>query len=714
MKARRSETMSDKKNLLQKLIDFVRGTSLCARIFAVVSVVFFLFGICTIGSLNGTGKSTTVGKNETVIFAYDLYPESDQSLAEVYVNVGAVYAPVGSATATDSVQISGTYVPSSGGSSLAVGTIYVHDIYTMSTTATHKGNANYNWVLLGKGHYDGKTVLLTFNKSYAPAQINEVAFVDEAGELIEAKVNLAKSSTGVSKDAVAATLDAQGSFHKPGSAYYDFSQAEEYVLNSVYAVRNGGEWLNQSAEGKPAAASTDYNSFGILIYTLSTLIFGMSTFGLRLPSFLASFATFLILYFFGKKLFRGDKWGLILSTVFGIGGTFFTVGCAGTPMALAVLAVVGCIYAMYLFYANGIDQAHPVRSALPVLFSGLCFSVALAVYTPAALPCVLALVLFAFGMVRFFKANRSVLNQISKKSSAVAAETDTKDEEALSASAAESAARAGLGYRLRLIVVFFLAAFVGFPVILLTICGIPTYYAFATAYLDLKNYSSEVNYLTVFLQKGLEQCFTIGDVTSFSAGNASSVGTWLLSLSGATVYAQSYSVGEETLFSQVNVQPNLLMTAVAAISLVFTTAYVIRSLVVRNTLGKEERRKDKNVLRIYIGLLVGAAVTFLTYLIISLVQKTSYVSAEQSYLFELFYLSFIVLALYVLDDGKAAGRMSGLDVVTCVLFALFLLFFIFASPMYFGWGVSEDTANAMYNWTAVLSNGNYGLLKLNR
>lgn len=713
---RTNENRNDKESFRQKFVRFVRNMSVCARIFAVVAVVFFLFGICTLGGLNGTGKSVTVKKGESVTFAYDLQPEGEQELHSVYVNVGAVYAPVGSTVKTDSVQITGKYFSDSSSSSSSIGTIYVHDIYTKSKTESQKSNANYNWVLLGSGHYHGTTVTLSFNKTYATAEINEVAFVDEDGNLIAAKVNAAKCEN-VSKSEVAATLDAQGSFHAPGSAYYDFSQSEEYVLNSIYAVRNGGTWLKNAVNSQAAAATQDYNSFGLLVYTLFTCVFGMSAFGLRLPSFLAAFGTFVLLYFFGKKAFKSDKWGLILSVVFGIGGVFSTVGRIGTPTALALFAVVACIYCMYLFFANGIDREHPVRGALPVLFSGLSFGAALATHTLAAFPCAVAFVLFGLGVARLVKANRFELETLQKAAVSTKADQSTEEETEegdvvlQQTNAEENALRESHGYRLRLAIAFFAVAFVGFPLILLAVSAIPTYYAFATTYLDLAKYSSESNYLFLFLQKGLAQCFTVSDVTSFTAGNASSVWTWLLALSGATVYSQSGAAGEETVLSQVNVQANVLATAVAAVALLFTTVYVIRAAVVKKTVGKAERRKNKNVLRLYVGLLIGAATTFLPYLILSLTGK--YVSAEQSCLFELFYLSFIVLALYALDDGKE-GVWSKADVLSCVLLGAFFLVFLFSSPMYFGWSLSEGAAQATYGWTALLSNGKYGLISLNR
>lgn len=725
MKATSKENKNGKENIVQRFVRFFNGTSVCARIFAVVAIVFFFFGIFTVGGLNGTGKSATVKKSTTVTFAYDLQPEGDQDLHSVYVNVGAVYAPVGSSAATDSVQISATYVQESGGSTSAVGTIYVHDIYTRSKTESHKSNANYNWVLIGSGHYHGKTVLLTFNRSYATAEINEVAFLDEEGGLIKAKVNEAKSE-GVSRSTVAATLDAPGSFHMPGSAYYDFSQSEEYMLNSIYAVRNGGQWLSnakgdKTATSTAAAGTTDYNSFGILVYTLSTAIFGTSAFGLRLPSFLSAFGTFVLLYFLGKKAFKSDKWGLVLAVVFGIGGTFSTVGRLGTPMALALLAVVACIYCMYLFYANGISRENPVCGALSVLFSGLCFGVALAVHTVAALPCVIALVLFALGVVRLVKANRYALEKVTAKGVAAKADGEETAEEgveeterAATPNAEERKIRLSSEYQMRLVIAFFAVAFVGFPLILLIVSGIPTYYLFATNYLDLSKYSAESNYLFLFLQKGLGQCFSIGDKTSLTAGNASSVGTWLLALSGATVYTQSQAVDGVTMISQVNVQPNFLMTAVAAVAVLFMTVYVLVTAFVKKPVGREAVRKQKNVLRIYVGLLVGCVTTFLPYLIVSLVGETNVVSAEQSYFFELFYLSFIVLALYALDGEKKTGTLSKTDIALCVLLGVFFVLFLCSMPMYFGWSVSEGVKDGMYNWTAVLSNGNYGLVKLNR
>lgn len=701
----------------------LRKTSVYARIFAVVALVFFVFGISTLGSLNGTGKKVSLPvSSSAVTFAYRLNYQPDEKLSDIYVNVGTIYAAPGGDEAKETLYVQGYYYHEDDGDQHSIATMRLANIYTgyknttNSSVPTYRSNANYNWVALITGKsYTYTTILLKFTPRVA-SEINEVAFVNAEGKTIEATV-VSSLCSGVAQEEVKNTLDRQGSFHKPTSARYNFTQEEEYILESI----NGLSWKNQSAsdeDGSGVAAAggytylmtTDYNSFGVLVYALFTLIFGKSTFGLRLPSFLATFATFILLYFFAKKLFKSDKWGLVFSCLFGLGGTFFTVGRLGTPMALIILAVVASAYFMYRFYSKGIDGERPLRSALPILFSGLCAGAGIAVSSVALFPCTLSLVIFVAGLVRIYKscqyksakAEQAYATQ-QKAAADVAEETQEADDGALENTLYRI--KRERDYGVRVSVGFFLASFVAFTAILLAVCALGTYPVYARYYVSE---GAQANFVTLFME-GFKQCFTIGDYTLYSTGNHITPWSWLISLRGATLWNVTTTANEVTTVAQWNAQGNTVLCIVAAASVLFSACYVAVGAV---SGGKGARfKKDKRyktAVRAFVALFVGCACSLVPYLFAG-----ENVSAVQSHTFQTFYLGFIVLFFYILEGFEAPGKKIGKSgVVLLVILALALLYVIFTAPMCSGWSIGDTTMKVMYNWTGILKNGYYGLFPL--
>lgn len=680
------------------LKDKFLALSVYAKIFTALAVVFFILGIATLGAFNGTGKSASVASvKEPVSMAYRLEYEEGQKLSDIYVNVGTVYASVGASKSSQTTQIRAYAYDGEDWERVVGNTAYFANIYATNASEFYKSNANYNWVALATDQSVTRTqIRLTFSADRAAADVNEVVFLDANGKKIKASV-FAGGCQGVSAEETAKTLDAQGSFRKGDSFRYNFTPEEEYILESIKGIELG----NQANSANTYVMSTDYNSFGILVYGFFTLIFGKSTFGLRLPSFLSAFGVFILLFFFGKKLFRSDKWGLVTSALFGFGGMFFTVGRLGTPLALALFLVTASIYLMYNFYAKGVDGAHPVRTALPVLFSGIFAGAAFAVNALALFPACLSVLLFALGMVRLVK-HRDYLAKKALNASVAALENveenaqDVQERET-ALNETSSSVEAEYNQKFRLTVGFFVGSVV-ISFLLLVLAGLPTASAFA-------RYYGSQNYFAL-LGKGLAQCFSIGDVTAFTAGNALTPFGWFIALKGATLFYRA--AGNETaLIAQLNAQANVIAAYVALAAFVFCTVYVCMKLA-----SREENKKIKAIFRAYIGLIFGLIASLLPYLFMP------NVSATQSFSFNMFYLSFIALAFFIAetenevcaDKAIALKRKKAADVVLIVLFTLLAITFILTVPMCFGYQVSVMTANVMFNWTALLSNGRYGLI----
>lgn len=732
-KGKKDKYAASRSSVPEKLREWVSGLSVWSKIFAVAAAVVFFFGIFTIGAFNGTGSSVTLEPESEITIAYRLSYESGQVLDGVYINVGTVYESPGGSSSTSTSQVR-AYYGSSGSSSSAAAlssTAYIANIYSTNTSSTYKNNANYNWLALSTGndytYSEAPYVYFTFASNRAAVQLNEVAFVDADGDTIDASV-FSSGCVGLTSETIEdldKTLDAQFFFHPSDSFRYTFTYDEEYILESVRGIELGSSVV----ENYEYTMSTDYNSLGILIYALFYWIFGRSTFGLRLPSFLSAFGVFLLLYFFGRKLFKSDKWGFVLAASFGIGGTLFGVGRIGTPMMLAIFLVLLSIWFMYRFYAKGIDSARPIQTALPILWSGLCTAGAFCVQTLAVFPCLVSLVLFVCGLLRLAKHRGYQISKVEhaakqaaraerRAAAKHAADTAEKSGQEASPEAGpkQQPAPASAGtsvhsdtegeirridrdyyYKLRISFAFFLCTFLS-AIVFMALAGAFTNGAFA-------RYYDETNFFA-FLGYGITQCFSVGDISPLTSGNSITSFSWFFSMKGATV-----AVGDS---SMINLQINVLMAYAAAVAFVFSTAYVIVGLVK----GQMGDKRFRQVLRAYVGMGVGMIASVLPY------AAVSDASSAQSGLFSLFYLSFIVLAFFIMEGHRReepaglsgprgrAKRIHADTVALIVLFVLFAAVFILSWPMTFGWSIGTTATNIMFNWMSLFSNGQYGLLVL--
>ncbi len=667
------------------------GMSVYARIFAVAALVLFVFGLCTLGAFNGTGKSVSVpASGQTVSMAYRLSYEEGQTLAAVYVNVGTVYAEPGAATLSGTLRLRAYYFNGTDWNNSIGSAAYVASIYADNSSSSYKSNANYNWLALSEGrNLSPEYIRISVIAGSASGKINEVAFVDGDGNLIDASVAV-QYCDGFSSEEVARTLDAQGSFHASASNLYNFTYQEEYILASIDGIELGGETNDDNVY----VMSSDYNSFGILVYALFTWIFGKSTFGLRLPSFLSAFGLFVLLFFFGKKLLRKDKWGLVFAGVFALGGGLFGLGRVGTPAALALFAVVLGIYFMYRFFSEGVSAARPAVSALPVLFSGIASAVAFAVSTMTGFASLVSLLLFVCGLLRLYDHR----NYLAEKAelAAEAAGTDGADgtSSASVASAAETAAsdepsalekkltRIDGEYRqkLRVSAGWFFCG-IAAAVLLLVLAAVPTYASFVRFY-------GEETFLDMIF-RGVRQCLTVGDITPYTAAAASSPFGWFVSFCGALLY--------EGGGARVYALPNFLAAYAAAAAFLFCSVYL--------AMAARDHREEKGyrrALRAYIGLLLGMLTGLLPWAF------AENVTAAQSGAFCLFYFSFIPLAFYIAEnavrDGEvrrkpvgAKRRVAATDVALIALFVLLFAVFVLCMPAVFGWEVSA-AGDVMFGW----------------
>ena len=150
---------------------------------------FFIVGACTIGGFSSPGKAYFAPAESELVFYLD-YPDTDAPLAEVYINVGSVYAVAGENLELSfrRASASGTY--SSGRFSAgALGDVTIGNIYSASGEGV--SGANYNWVRAFDLRETTQSVTVSSYRLIritVPCDmlINEVVFVDTNGDVIPA------------------------------------------------------------------------------------------------------------------------------------------------------------------------------------------------------------------------------------------------------------------------------------------------------------------------------------------------------------------------------------------------------------------------------------------------------------------------------------------------------------------------------------------------
>lgn len=354
--------------------------------FIALVLVFFTAGAFMLGTTKHTGKSLVCETEKTVYYTVSL--ESGDSLAEVYVNVGSVYLPVGGDA--------NLYVKYSTSSTSTTNWKRVSLPISIANLQSETGvsGSNYNWLCYAKDKSLQNVKRLSVSAE-ANIELCEIICLNQDGEVIPLSYG-ENGSKGADykEEQVAKTLDAQKSFYKETGAYYAYTQEEGEWLTSVNNVLLGTE----VTAGNVYSLARGYNYLAILLHVPAVAAFGASPFALRITPFIALCVGVVFLYLLAKEFLKKD-------------GYAFCAGVCGMAAALAVLrtagagafvasALLGAAYFAARFFARGISSKHIVKGGLNILFAGVFAAVALAMDTMAIFGVAGVLTLLGFGLRR--------------------------------------------------------------------------------------------------------------------------------------------------------------------------------------------------------------------------------------------------------------------------------------------------------------------------
>ena len=704
----------------QRFFKFLWSKSKFTKAAFFLVLALFIVGACTIGGFNGGGSAYLAEEGSTVAFYLDY--QDGATLDKVYLNAGTAYAETGTAftvTVRTSSNSSLSWITSYGFGAKKISNLYSSDAEALGT--------NYDWVQLRD---ESNTTALSTSRRLVqlefscPVLVNEVVFVDTNGNVIPAYVEADdvrellgeeqwvtwgttfRAQSG--NEGLANLLDAQQNVETGNTVYSDFTEDEMYTLMQIENIVELGPRV---PDGGVFNADTDHGAFAVLPYVLSTLIFGRSAFGLRIVSVLFTAALVWMIWLLARELFaHGDKekegWAFLTACLFAGGGLALTVGRLGLYLPMLAFLIVGSFYFMYRFFARGISEERPAKSACNILVSGLLFALAVASDPKMLLAGVGVVALFIAGAVRLeraYKAKRQALRAEMRDANAKETSREVMLENAAAAEEKSAALGAELSYARRLVYLLFFVSFAVGTFLFIVLSAIPSNSIFMRLY--EANPRSPTLGIFDYLGSMFGGAFSLTNATSLAAGNAVNAFGWFVGLKGATLFSAS----AEGTYSALNAQVNLAMAITALVGFLFLTAYTVLYYVTGGQKGAYASKHAPTVLRAYFVLLAGLVSSLLPYLF------AGQVSAAQSMLFNCFYLAFIPLTFFTVSaqDTRERAKLFGrirMNTAKWVLFWLLVLYavvFVLSVPMYFGIPLSVGAAAGMFGWTTFMNNGLY-------
>ena len=445
------------KNFLQKFRKFV-GFPFT---FLLIMILFLGVALGTSGSTATTGKAfelqyTTDTNKSWVIFKLNAPKTKDKDgketdmnvrLHDVYLNVGTIYSENQSAT----IDLQCGYSSTKAEEFWKISQMKHAVLYSTSkeeekeedlsnTSYNYVYDASYRWIApfdvteldAGSTYRDisryWKLVIDKVNGKYQNVNVlvNEIVFIGEVykydeklkkevgtGEyvVLPAEIDTGRSSIpaetkqeGLAR--AAALIDAQKKPSLSESTFHRYGKEEVKMLSTLSELRMGNSYV----AGDYYHGDTTYNSLGLNLTYLGTLIFGTSPFGVRFFNVLASFGILVIGFFLVRNLFKSDKAGLTFAIIYALCGASMSLAHLASPIMIGIFFLLSSLFACHRYFVNGMKKLS-ASETLPLFFAGICGALAILVNGAFAIPVAGVAALFVVGAIKQRKKDRAVLDE---------------------------------------------------------------------------------------------------------------------------------------------------------------------------------------------------------------------------------------------------------------------------------------------------------------
>ncbi len=625
-----------------------------------VGLIAIIFTVIAVFGLGGTGLpstyyqtgefDSTTGYN-TLIYKID-YSSDNYVLDSVWLNVGSADFKNGNSSVSF---ISGLASSQSGSFRQVKSRSYINDPSSPKTG---------EWICIVNSSdvsgYASRTYYSLNISVTTCVKLNEIAFVgSNNGE----KSVLTASAVGSGvKNSITSSIENSSEFARSDSAVAAanvlIDETASFDLNKIItdgsydnsAALSGTEALTVEGvrnfcSGRSYYVGKKANPLGIYMLSVGTAVFGYNALGVRIIPLVFSVANVILLYIVGSFCFGKKRAGVLFSGLYALGGYSLTYAVTSSVNAITLTFLISAFYFFYKFVRKGISNGAPVKSYLNILFGGLCYAFAVCVQSQSAYVGIAFTGIFAFGMVRQYKA------YVGRKNSFE-----------YNASAEKTAYLRKMSFTL-------ICGIISLSVLPILLLGV----SFLTGYKTLSGY-----YLTTglfdYTFAHLKQCFT-------GSGTGNSIIGWVVNYEAELISDGKYAFG------------NMVLTFINLFAVLYGLCYVILLLT-----DKNKNRLDSSV---KYGVIMPYIIFVGTFLVSYLMHFVGIGSTGDFYISSVF-MSGVTVGLvntFEKADTKPLFNVGGVSVtvtglITAVVLAASIVAFGLAVPAFLG----LDANASLYSW----------------
>ncbi|MFI3128732.1 MAG: phospholipid carrier-dependent glycosyltransferase [Bacillota bacterium] len=267
--------------------------------------------------------------------------------------------------------------------------------WTSKNTYSFENSDMYSWQLMYD--FDGKTTqkYIIFMLKTEGMALNEIVLASsQTGEALD--VTIVESTIVNVENLFDESKYFTGSTTNVNSMYFD----EIYFARTAYEILNDLEIYE-----------TSHPHLGKLLMSVGIIIFGMNPFGYRIMGLLFSILSVLVMYLFGKKVFKSTMLASAMAGFFACDGLRFVQGRIATVDSFLVMFIILAFFFMYTFFEKGMDVNSIKRSLVPFGLSGVFFGLAASVKWNGLYAGLGLCILFVLILIRTIKERNKFFSQ---------------------------------------------------------------------------------------------------------------------------------------------------------------------------------------------------------------------------------------------------------------------------------------------------------------
>ncbi len=255
---------------------------------------------------------------------------------------------------------------------------------------TFENSSMYAWQVMHD--FEGKTTnkYIVFMFKNSGTALNEIVLESTiTGEALA--VTIVESTVPNAVNLFDESKYFTGQTTNTNSMYFD----EIYFARTAYEILNDLEIYE-----------TSHPHLGKLLIAVGVMVFGMNPFGYRIMGLLFSILSVLVMYLFGKKVFKSTIFASVMAVYFACDGLRYVQGRIATVDSFLVMFIILAYFFMYSFFKNGMDVNSIKRSLVPFGLSGIFFGLAVSVKWNGMYTGVGLCVLFIMVLIRTIKERK--------------------------------------------------------------------------------------------------------------------------------------------------------------------------------------------------------------------------------------------------------------------------------------------------------------------